>query len=137
MVKQKGMQFFIIMMKMKRKRDKKIDQAKQGLEPRIFEQIPAQNLNFEGDQINRAWGSQNFWTLLMISLIQIWLMRVLFFSDCISQGPGVNCTCSKQQNFPKVIQFAELLALPFTAASMYICFDYLLQSLKTSFRVTP
>ena len=51
MVKEKGMQFFIINMKMKRKRDKKIDL------PRIFEQIPAQNLNFEGDQINRARGS--------------------------------------------------------------------------------
>ena len=42
MVKDKGMQFFIINMKMKRKRDKK---------------IPAQNLNFERDQINQAHGS--------------------------------------------------------------------------------
>ena len=57
MVKEKGMQFFIINMKMKRKRDKKIDLSRRGFEPRIFEQIPAQNLNFEGDQINRACGS--------------------------------------------------------------------------------
>jgi hypothetical protein len=28
---------------------KKIDLAPQGIEPRIFEQVPAQNLNFEGD----------------------------------------------------------------------------------------
>ena len=42
MVKEKGMQFFIINMKMKRKRDKKIDLSRQGFEPRIFEQIPAQ-----------------------------------------------------------------------------------------------
>ena len=56
MVKEKGMQFFIINMKMKRKRkrkrDKKIDLPQRGFEPRIFEQIPAQNLNFEGDYIN-------------------------------------------------------------------------------------
>ena len=52
MVKEKGMQFFIINMKMKRKRDKKIDLPQRGFEPRIFERIPAQNLNFEGDQIN-------------------------------------------------------------------------------------
>ena len=56
MVKEKGMQFFIINMKMKRKRDKKIDLPQRGFEPRIFEQIPAQNLNFEGDQINRTRG---------------------------------------------------------------------------------
>ena len=52
MVKEKGMQFFIINMKMKRKRDKKIDLPRRGFEPQIFEQIPAQNLNFEEDQIN-------------------------------------------------------------------------------------
>ena len=57
MVKEKGMQFFIINMKMKRKRDKKIDLPQWGCEPQIFEQITAQNLNFEGDQINRARGS--------------------------------------------------------------------------------
>ena len=57
MVKEKGMQFFIINMKMNRKRDKKIDLPRWGFEPRIFEQIPAQNLNFEGDQINQARGS--------------------------------------------------------------------------------
>ena len=51
MVKDKDMQFF---MKRKRKRDKKIDLPQRGFEPRIFEEIPAQNLNFEGDQINRA-----------------------------------------------------------------------------------
>jgi hypothetical protein len=28
---------------------KKIDLLQQGFEPRIFEQVPAQNLNFEGD----------------------------------------------------------------------------------------
>ena len=49
MVKEKGMQFFIISMKMKRKRDKKIDLPWRWFELRIFEQIPAQNLNFEGD----------------------------------------------------------------------------------------
>ena len=57
MVKDKDMQFFMINMKMKRKRDKKIDLPRRGFEPQIFEQIPAQNLNFEGDQINRAHGS--------------------------------------------------------------------------------
>ena len=41
-------------MKMKRKRDKKIDLPRRGFEPRNLEQIPAQNLNFEGDQINGA-----------------------------------------------------------------------------------
>ena len=49
MVKDNDMQFFKINMKMKRKRDKKIDFAQQGFEPRIFEQIHSQNLNFEGD----------------------------------------------------------------------------------------
>ena len=49
MVKDKDMQFFMINMKMKRKRDKKVDLPQRGFEPRIFEQIPAQNLNFEGD----------------------------------------------------------------------------------------
>ena len=49
MVKDKDMQFFMINMKMKRKRNKKIDLAQRGFEPQIFEQIPAQNLNFEGD----------------------------------------------------------------------------------------
>ena len=57
MVKDKDMQFFMIDMKMKRKRVKKIDLTQRGFEPRIFEQIPAQNLNFEGDLINRARGS--------------------------------------------------------------------------------
>ena len=49
MVKDKDMQFLMINMKMKRKRDKKIDLPRRGFEPRIFEQIPVQNLNFEGD----------------------------------------------------------------------------------------
>ena len=49
MVKDKDMQFFMINMKMKRKRDKKIDLPRRGFEPRIFEQITAQNLNFYGD----------------------------------------------------------------------------------------
>ena len=31
---------------MKRKRGKKVDLPERGFEPRIFEQIPAQNLNF-------------------------------------------------------------------------------------------
>ena len=57
MVKDKGMQFFMNNMKMKRKKDKKIYLPRRGFEPRIFEQIPARNLNFEGDQINRAHGS--------------------------------------------------------------------------------
>ena len=47
MVKDKDMQFFMLNMKIKR--DKKIDLHQRGFEPRIFEQIPAQNLNFEGD----------------------------------------------------------------------------------------
>ena len=50
MVKDKGLQFFMNDMKMKRKKDKKIYLP----QPRIFEQIPSQNLNFEGDQINQA-----------------------------------------------------------------------------------
>ena len=49
MAKDKDMQFFMINMKMKRKRVKKIDLPRRGFEPWIFEQIPAQNLNFEGD----------------------------------------------------------------------------------------
>ena len=49
MVKNNDIQFFVENMKMKRKRDKKIDLPQRGFEPRIFEQIPAQNLNFEGD----------------------------------------------------------------------------------------
>ena len=57
MVKEKSMQFFIINMKMKRKSDKKIDLPRRGFELWIFEQIPDQILNFEGDQINRARGS--------------------------------------------------------------------------------
>ena len=57
MVKDKDMQFFMINMKMKRKRGKQIYLPRRGFEPRIFEQIPTQNLNFEGDQINRARGS--------------------------------------------------------------------------------
>ena len=42
MVKEKGMQLFIINMKMKRKRDIKIDLPQRGFEPLIFEQILAQ-----------------------------------------------------------------------------------------------
>ena len=34
---------------MKGKQDKKFDLPQQGFEPRIFEQVPAHNLNFEGD----------------------------------------------------------------------------------------
>ena len=49
MVQDKDMQCFMINMKMKRKRDKKIDLPQRGFEPRIFEQIPTQNLNFYGD----------------------------------------------------------------------------------------
>ena len=49
MVKDKDMQFFMINMKMKRKRGQKINLPRQGFEPRIFEQIPPQNLNFYGD----------------------------------------------------------------------------------------
>ena len=56
MFKDKGMQFFINNMKMKRKKDKKNYLPQRRFEPRIFVQI-AQNLNFEGDQINRAHGS--------------------------------------------------------------------------------
>ena len=49
MVENKDIQFFMENMKMKRKRDKKIDLPQRGFESRIFEQVPAQNLNFEGD----------------------------------------------------------------------------------------
>ena len=49
MVKNNDIQFFVENMKMKRKRDKKIDLPWREFESRIFEQIPAQNLNFEGD----------------------------------------------------------------------------------------
>ena len=45
MFKNKGMQFFIE----KKKGQKNFDLPEWGFEPRIFEQIPAQNLNFEGD----------------------------------------------------------------------------------------
>ena len=53
------MQFFMNNMKMKRKRkkNKKIYLPRWGFEPQIFEQIPVQNLNFNGDQINRTRGS--------------------------------------------------------------------------------
>ena len=46
MVKDKDMQFFMINMKMKRKKDKKIDLRQRGFEPRIFEQIPAIKFEF-------------------------------------------------------------------------------------------
>ena len=37
---------------------KKFDLPRLGFEPQIFEQVPAHNLNFQGDyQINRAHGS--------------------------------------------------------------------------------
>ena len=39
MVKDKDMQLFMINIKMKRKRDKKIDLPQRGFEPWIFEQI--------------------------------------------------------------------------------------------------
>ncbi len=58
MVKNKGMQFFTENLKMKRKKgQKKIDLPQRVIEPRIFEQFPAKNLNFEEDQINWARGS--------------------------------------------------------------------------------
>ena len=41
--------FFMENMKMKRKRDKKNDLPRRGFEPQIFEQVPAQNYNFEQD----------------------------------------------------------------------------------------
>ena len=43
---------------------KKTGPSRRGFEPQIFEQVPAQNLNFEGDQINRAHGSLKISTLL-------------------------------------------------------------------------
>ena len=49
MVKDKDMQFFMINMKMKRKRDKKNWPSLTGIWTPDFEQIPAQNLKFEGD----------------------------------------------------------------------------------------
>ena len=48
MVENKDIQFFVENMKIKLKGTKKIDLPQRGFEPRIFEQIPAQNLNFEG-----------------------------------------------------------------------------------------
>ena len=57
MVENKNIQFFMENMKMKRKRDKRTDLPRRGFEPRIFEQIPAKNLNFEEDEINGARGS--------------------------------------------------------------------------------
>ena len=51
--------------KEKKKNGKKFDPPPQGFEPRIFEQnFPAQDLNFEGDQINRAHGSLKILTLM-------------------------------------------------------------------------
>ena len=41
--------FLWLIWKWKEKGDKKINLPRQGFEPRIFEQISAQNLNFEGD----------------------------------------------------------------------------------------
>ena len=70
MVENKDIQFFVENMKMKIKRDKKIDLPRRGFEPQIFEQIPAQNLNSEGDQINRVCGSQNFSTLCKYNTLQ-------------------------------------------------------------------
>ena len=49
MVKNKDMQFFMENMKMKRKREKNFDIPRRGFEPQIFDEIPAQNLNFEED----------------------------------------------------------------------------------------
>ena len=44
--------------KEKKKKWQKIDPSSLGFEPQIFEQnFPAQDLNFDGDQINRAHGS--------------------------------------------------------------------------------
>ena len=42
---------------MKRNQDQKFDRPQWGFEPRIFEQFPNHNLNFEADYINRAHGS--------------------------------------------------------------------------------
>jgi len=45
-------------MKKVKKSGKKFDHAPLGFEPRIFEQnFPTQDLNFEGDWINKAYGS--------------------------------------------------------------------------------
>ena len=45
-------------MKKVKKKGKTFDPHPLGFEPQIFEQnFPAQDLNFEGDQINRAHGS--------------------------------------------------------------------------------
>ena len=57
MIKDKDMQFCMKNLKVKRKKDKKFDLPQLGFEPRIFEQIPAKNLNFEEDEINGARGS--------------------------------------------------------------------------------
>ena len=47
-----------------KKNGKNFDPPPLGFEHRIFEQnSPAQDLNFEGDQINRAHGSKKIWTL--------------------------------------------------------------------------
>ena len=43
--------------KEKKKNGKKFDLPQWAFEPQIFEQVPNHNLNFEGDQINRAHAS--------------------------------------------------------------------------------
>ena len=48
-LKTKICSFLWLIWKWKEKGTKKIDLPQRGFEPRIFEQIPAQNLNFEGD----------------------------------------------------------------------------------------
>jgi hypothetical protein len=42
-------QFFMENMKMKKNGTKKFELPRRGFEPWFFEQVPAQNLNFEGD----------------------------------------------------------------------------------------
>ena len=49
---------FMENMKMKRKQDKKdLTFPDRDMNPGFLSKIPAQNLNFDGDQINRAHGS--------------------------------------------------------------------------------
>ena len=53
MAKNKDMQFFMENLKMKRKKDKIFDIPEWWLEPQIFSNFPAHDLNFQGKW---AWG---------------------------------------------------------------------------------
>ena len=59
MVKNKDIQFFMENLKMKRKKDKKIDPPEQRFDPQIFSNFPTHDLNFHlsmGDEITSRQG---------------------------------------------------------------------------------